>query len=46
MERKRTPKDIGLMYGFRSGLEEQVAHQLQTARMAATTKEWSYVQTA
>lgn len=31
MKRKHTPRDIGLMYGFRSGLEEQVAHQLHTA---------------
>ena len=26
--RKRTPQQVGLVYGFRSGLEEQVANQL------------------
>lgn len=32
--RKRTPQQVGLVYGFRSGLEEQVAQQLKDAGVA------------
>ena len=32
--RKRTAQQVGLMYGFRSGLEEQVAQQLQNAGLS------------
>ncbi len=32
--RKRTAQQVGLMYGFRSGLEEQVAQQLKDAGLS------------
>lgn len=32
--RKRTSRQVGLVYGFRSGLEEQVAQQLKAAGVA------------